>query len=285
LHSFLSYKKEASWTHDLSILFVFQNIAFASFLGFTLVQICFALLARSEAMMADCAAMSVDAVTYLFNYCAERLKHRKLTEKEKALPHDVLHRRRKLHRLYLELFPPLLSVATLLIVTVISLKQAISTLLEVPDDEEGGPDVMIMLVFSALNLVLDAVNVTCFSRADQAQGLPTTVFQHHPNSAEGSEISTELTGLLVDQPKNQKDGTSSYYDAADAESDTVETTDEDEASQDSEGHLNLNMCSAWTVRYFFSQPCVSQKRLSSLTFSFLRPQNISISARTLFVVS
>lgn len=234
--------------------------------------------------MADCAAMSVDAVTYLFNYCAERLKHRKLTEKEKTLPHDVLHRRLKLHRLYLELFPPLLSVTTLLTVTVVSLKQAISTLLEGPDVAGKGPDVMIMLVFSAMNLVLDAVNVTCFARADQAQGLPTTVFQHHPSPTEGSEISAELKGLLG-QPKNQKEGTSSHYDATDSESHTVETTD-DESSQDSEKHLNLNMCSAWTVRYFFSEPFVSRRTLLSLTFSFLSSTKYSsISARTLFVVS
>jgi Co/Zn/Cd efflux system component len=225
-------------------------------LGFTLLQTFFALLARSEAMMADCAAMSVDAVTYLFNYCAETLKHQKLTEKEKALPHDVLHRRRKLYRLYLELFPPLLSVTTLLTVTVVSLKKAISTLLEAPDDEEEGPDVTIMLVFSAMNLVLDAVNVTCFARADQAQGLPTTVFQHHP-IPEGSAISAELT-LLLGQPKNQKEGTFSHYDATDSESHTVDSTD-DEASQDSEGHLNLNMCSAWTVRYFFLN-CICQPK-------------------------
>jgi hypothetical protein len=277
----LPLKQEASSANDIFFC-VFQNIAFASFLGFTLLQTFFTLLARSEAMMADCAAMSVDAVTYLFNYCAERLKHRKLTEKEKALSHDVLHRRLKLHRLYLELFPPLLSVTTLLTVTVVSLKKAMSTLRKGPDDEEEGPDVMIMLVFSAMNLVLDAVNVTCFARADQAQGLPTTVFQHHPNPAEGSEISAELTRLLG-QPK-EKEGTSSQYDATDSESHTVESAD-DESSQDSEGHLNLNMCSAWTVRYFFSKPFGNRKRLLSLTFYFLRPQNISISARTLFVVS
>jgi Co/Zn/Cd efflux system component len=248
-------------------------------LGFTLVQAFFALLARSEAMMADCAAMSVDAVTYLFNYCAERLKHRKMTGEEKALPRDVLHRRRKLHRLYLELFPPLLSVTTLLTVTVISLKKAISTLLEHPDDKKVGPDVMIMLVFSALNLVLDAVNVTCFSRADQAQGLPTTVFQHHHDPPEGSEISAELMGLLG-QSKNQKEGISSHYDAADSESHAVEMTD-DEASQDSEGHLNLNMCSAWTVRYFFPSHLSAEKVFVAHIFFSSSPKYQHICGDTL----
>jgi Co/Zn/Cd efflux system component len=245
-------------------------------LGFTLVQIFFALLARSQAMMADCAAMSVDAVTYLFNYCAERLKHRKLTEKEMALPRDVLYRRRKLHLLYLELFPPLLSVTTLLTVTVVSLKQAISTLLEGPDDKTEVPDVTIMLVFSASNLVLDAVNVTCFARADQAQGLPTTMFEYHPNPAEGCETSTELAGLL-DQSKNQKEGSSSHYDAMDAEAHTVKTTDDEASSQDSRGHLNLNMCSAWTVRHFFPEPFVNQNvccRAYILFSSFTKYQHI-----------
>mmetsp|Transcript_18139 Transcript_18139/g.20670 ORF Transcript_18139/g.20670 Transcript_18139/m.20670 type:complete len:120 (+) Transcript_18139:136-495(+) len=51
------------------------NIAFFSFLFFVLFQAFFAVLARSQAMLADCMAMSVDAFTYLFNLVAERLKY------------------------------------------------------------------------------------------------------------------------------------------------------------------------------------------------------------------
>jgi Co/Zn/Cd efflux system component len=220
-----------------------QNVAFATFLVFTLVQFVFALTARSEAMLADCAAMSVDAVTYLFNFGAERLKHRDDTEEEKLLPPDVLHRRRKLQRLYLELFPPLISVVTLLAVTVMALRKAIETILEDDRDIENPPDVMIMLVFSALNLLLDAVNVTCFARAEQAHvmGLPTVVMQHHERGS-----STEMTGLLKKHDESN-DATASY---SATEAEMSSNADDDEDSTTSH-ELNLNMCSAWTVGCHF----------------------------------
>jgi Co/Zn/Cd efflux system component len=224
-----------------------QNVAFATFLGFTLVQFVFALAARSEAMLADCAAMSVDAVTYLFNFGAERLKHRDDTEEEKLLPPDVLHRRRKLQRLYLELFPPLISVVTLLAVTVVALRKAIETILKDNRDLENPPDVMIMLVFSALNLLLDAVNVTCFARAEQAHvmGLPTVVMQHHERGS-----STEMTVLLEKHDENN-DATASYS-ATDAEMSSNLSSNEDDDDDSTTSHeLNLNMCSAWTVGSHF----------------------------------
>jgi divalent metal cation (Fe/Co/Zn/Cd) transporter len=205
------------------------------------VQFVFALAARSEAMLADCAAMSVDAVTYLFNYCAERLKHREDNEEEKLLPPDVLHRRRKLQKLYLELFPPLLSVATLAVVTVMALKHAIEIILEDDRDIKNPPDVIIMLVFSALNLLLDMLNVACFARVeDKVVGLD--MFHHH----EQHKTSTEMTGLL-DKNANENDAAASYS-ATDAE--LITLGNEDDISTASH-ELNLNMCSAWTVRSHF----------------------------------
>ena len=168
-------------------------------------------------MMADCAAMYVDVVTYLFNFFAERLKHGYSGMSARQL---------RLRRLYLELVPPFISVTTLLVVTILALRQAFDTLaLDEEPDEEDAPDVFIMLVFSALNLLLDVLNVSCFARVHQAIGLGPSQDGHnvhHSHHHEDSEA-TENTPLV--------------------------SSDEDESVESEEsGSLNLNMCSAWTVR-------------------------------------
>jgi len=148
--------------------------------------------------------MMVDVVTYLFNFLAERHKH----------GHPGMSARQlRLHRLYLELIPPLISVTTLITVTVMALSEAFKTLVNKDDTPEGQPDLGIMLLFSALNLLLDILNVHCFARVDQAVGLPSSLTPAH-----------EATPLLSRQN-------------SDAES---------EESTGATGVLNLNMCSAWT---------------------------------------
>mmetsp|Transcript_5322 Transcript_5322/g.7528 ORF Transcript_5322/g.7528 Transcript_5322/m.7528 type:complete len:405 (-) Transcript_5322:1-1215(-) len=149
------------------------NVAFISFLGFTILQTIFALIAKSQAMLTDSEAMAVDALTYLFNLLAEHLKHKPYSEEEKKLSPSVRHHQRKLKRLYLELIPPLLSCATLLTVTGFALREAFTTLLGETLDDEDQPDLQLMLFFSGLNLLLDVVNVFCFAKADQAIGLPS----------------------------------------------------------------------------------------------------------------
>jgi hypothetical protein len=127
------------------------HFAFSSFLVFVLFQAVFAYcVAHSQSMMADSEAMSVDALTYLFNSCAERIKNRNNSvnaarcsdtaeeEEEDAAnttERDVLRRQRReqrkqreLQRLYLELIPPLLSVVTLIAVTVVTVREALRTL-------------------------------------------------------------------------------------------------------------------------------------------------------------
>ena len=49
------------------------NVAFFSFVSFLILQAVFAIIAHSQSMLADCEAMGVDALTYLFNLLAERL--------------------------------------------------------------------------------------------------------------------------------------------------------------------------------------------------------------------
>ncbi len=205
--------------------------------------------------MADCAAMAVDAVTYLFNYCAERSKNREISHEEKLLDRDVLYRQRKLLRLYLELIPPLISVTTLLAVTIISLKQAIDVLV---DDHplDNPPDVIIMVVFSALNLLLDAINVRCFARAEHHfVGIPSAINEHGHDQ---EETQTELTGLV----KKNDDGNDSttYAGVSQAETSLALSEDEDDDRSSASLHpLNLNMCSAWTVSTGYSNVSASEQ--------------------------
>jgi len=201
------------------------GVAFFSFLGFTILQTGFAITAKSQAMLADSEAMFVDAGTYLFNMVAERLKHRAFSEKELAMTPEERQFTRRLHRLYLELIPPFISVTTLLAVTVTTLLDSISTLLSTtPHSTDDDPDLAIMLLFSSLNLILDMVNVTCFARVDQAVLTPLNFKElenHH-----------EVSPLLV-------------QDQAETESETNTIPESDEVSEDS-SLINLNMCSAWT---------------------------------------
>ena len=64
---------------DLTLLTLSRGerklVAFVSFLTFAMVQLVVALIAKSEAMIGDCAAMAVDVMTYGFNLFAERKKH------------------------------------------------------------------------------------------------------------------------------------------------------------------------------------------------------------------
>lgn len=147
------------------------NFAFFSFLLFMMTQAFFAVMAKSESMLADSMAMSVDAFTYLFNLVAERLKHRSSSQYEN-LSVEEAKRRKKILRLYLEFFPPMISVTTLIIVSFNALMEAVHTLIDPPmlrlgkgeDISQEEPDVKIMIFFSALNLGLDVMNVLCFAR-------------------------------------------------------------------------------------------------------------------------
>ena len=196
-------------------------------------------------MLADSEAMFVDALTYLFNLLAERLKHRAYIEKEKRMPADVRHYRRRLTRLYLELIPPFISVSTLVVVTIFALRDSMSVLLgDYPTDPGDQPDINIMMIFSAVNLALDVVNVMCFARADQAVGLQTREHMyeaHHHPAVEAQGSPPERT------PLTSTYGGQAYSRTGDTDS---ETNFSDDTSQVSSGHnpLNLNMCSAWMVR-------------------------------------
>ena len=172
-------------------------------------------------MLADSEAMFIDAGTYLCNMLAERLKTREYTAAELRLPVSVRLHQRKLQKLYLELFPPLLSVAALLTVTFTTLKSSVITLIS--DGQDVNPDLSIMLFFSTVNLILDAVNVLYFAKANQAILTPINFEK---------EIAANETTPLKERPTN----------FSETQNSTI--ADDDELSDDSP--VNLNMCSAWT---------------------------------------
>lgn len=179
----------------------------------------FAVAAHSQSMMTDCAAMYVDVLSYLVNFLAERLKH---GQTEKSIKET------RLRRLYLELVPPLVSVATLVGVTIVSLQEACEVLLNLDkNQDESSPDLVLMLLFSGLNLLLDFVNVSCFARVDQAVGI-------------GLGQKCEENVHVHSQKRDHKHSTTPSEDTpliAKEDDDTSEYSDEEHQG------LNLNMCS------------------------------------------
>jgi Co/Zn/Cd efflux system component len=253
-------------------------VAFFSFIGFALVEIVAAIIAKSQSMLADSEAMIVDAMTYLFNLAAERLKNRPFTEQELQLPALVRDYHRKKLRLYLELIPPLISVITLLVLTFYVTRDAMDTLMA-PETEdsisnEEEPSVKLMLVFSALNLALDIVNVTFFSKLKGGLGFSSLKSGGNKGSKEqiidtAEKSSGEKSRLLLNESGefrayssvSRKSQTQTFKDdtggnllplsvgmesGSDVDWDIEKSgTGDEEEEESTKG--NLNMCSAFTV--------------------------------------
>jgi Co/Zn/Cd efflux system component len=159
--------------------------AFFSFMMFALTQLVFAFVAGSEAMMGDSAAMIVDSMTYLFNWIAERRKNRfdQLND-DSSLPVGadaitaarIRERSKRKLVLQMEIFVPLISVTTLVMVTIFVTKKAVGVLLldmHRGRDEQRMPNIHLMLAFSIFNLALDGLNVFCFARSKHLMGYAT----------------------------------------------------------------------------------------------------------------
>jgi hypothetical protein len=232
------------------------NVAFFSFVGFMAVQAVFALIANSQAMLADSEAMSVDAFTYLFNLWAERIKNKPISEHEFGVSLDLLHHQKELRRLYLELIPPAISVATLMMVTVYTLKDSINTIHGAESEEEDEVvDIKIMLFFSGLNLLLDVVNVTCFARAESAFGLDSV---RRGSVALSAKIRQSLRPSLSNHRSLQENHANESSTLLPLEGGKLElevktatltkaTSFGSLVSEQPRDSVNLNMCSAWTV--------------------------------------
>jgi Co/Zn/Cd efflux system component len=199
-------------------------------------------------------------MTYLFNYGAERMKHKLEygSNDDDNSPNGNDEDKRELQRLLLELIPPSISASTLTIVTIMTMKQSIKIILS-DTSKENPPDITIMLIFSALNLALDAMNVIEFSRVDHVVLSMTNVHHQHSHHFHRShremveESITEVTELL----KGSQIG-----------------NDNDDISKcSSEADLNLNMCSAWT--HIAADTLRSISVLVAASFSALFPQYLS----------
>ncbi len=229
-------------------------------MGFAALQTAGAVIAQSEAMLGDSAAMAVDSLAYGFNLYAEREKNKdkdgiqdqssedgigmvdnvielsSLDEKNtttcddsegeverKRLEQQFLKRRRHLH---LEIVPPLMSVSILIILTIIVLHNSVQKLIldaHRDESEQTEPNLEIMVAFSSVNLVVDLFNVTCFARAKHLMGYNTT--EQSDTEQEYGEISDdEISAGLND--------------------DYIESGIDPEETE--EGEVNLNMCSAYT---------------------------------------
>lgn len=259
-----------------------QNVAFYSFAIFALGQMFVAIfIARSQAMVGDSSAMVIDSLTYLFNSYAEKIKNISLQETEDESLTESDKEMKKLERtrqrLWLEILPPMCSVMTLIGLTIYIILDAWNTLsereYEVGEDNDfssdesstpsstSQPDIGVMFLFSALNLVLDVLNVTCFARAKHAFGFAVIDEDRHRymlaydgslhnQYADSMRVRSEIDLSGLDDGLNCKD-VENYSSISD--DNVVGTTNlqiSDERNKFPE--VNLNMCSAYTVSPFSS---------------------------------
>lgn len=257
------------------------NFAFFSFVGFVTFQGLFALTAKSESMLADSEAMSVDALTYFFNLVAERIKNAPYSERELSMSSEARDFQRELRRLYLELIPPAISVTTLIVVTMMTLRDAIATLqLDQEDGTAEDVSLSIMLIFSGANLLLDVVNVTCFARVNSAFGLEIV---RRDSIAIQESIRTrdwdpELYGI-TERSLLLRSGTEDSL--PDSDNDANSDRNNEYSGFSSGAMINLNMCSAWTVRYTIAlcelTICLKYM-LANVHVTFLPPYSLSSTA-------
>lgn len=246
-------------------------MAFVSFLTFATVQFLVALIAKSEAMIGDCAAMAVDVMTYGFNLVAERKKHEDYETapvletldidlsaassggENNTATHEVgrvqleRHLQSKRRQLHLELVPPVMSVSFLLIVTGFVLHESIHTLIldsHRNETEQSNPNLVLMMTFSSLNLLLDVINVMCFARAKHLMGYNTE--EKKKKGFQNYNVIDNSEGLIeygFDDAAEINDA--EHHD----DSSKISTFNEGVISEEHEedDRVNLNMCSAYTV--------------------------------------
>jgi Co/Zn/Cd efflux system component len=254
--------------------------AFVSFLCFAMTQISFAFIAGSVAMLGDSAAMIVDSMTYGFNWLAERKKRQydiqqgeeeaaaasasrsnegyNIAEEEAAsaaaAEMALVVRKRDKRKMVLkwETIPPVISVITLIVVTVLVIEKSTQALHRDKRDHgsanpQNGPNVNLMLIFSLVNLVLDAVNVMCFARAKHLMGYST-------------KVNPEMYLKSIRIAENDSGSIDEELGTRDAAVDINRTHVEDLSARptlgrrtNDQGHhdhqhetANLNMCSAYT---------------------------------------
>lgn len=248
---------------------------------FSVCQTIAAVIAGSEAMMGDSAAMLVDALTYLFNLIAERKKktyilvqqqeQRRCTSDHPEHAQKLRVLKYKRYLLQLELISPFLSVSTLLVVIGFVLHKAIKVLvLDATRDtsEQANPNTHIMMLFSVLNLLLDGLNIFCFAKAKHALGYNTEEEPDRPRHSRRQKASFKP---LINRDKLDP-GIHSHRGDDSSNSLTLDSIVpmeieecRSEVDMDDDEHTNLNMCSAYTVRLKKSQ--LGQTALQTKAYS------------------
>lgn len=175
-------------------------------------------------MLGDSAAMMVDSLTYLFNYIAERRKRTFASELV-----DIRKRQRSKRKLILqlEIIPPIISVTVLVAVTIVVTGNAVEVL-TTPERAETMPDLALMMLFSVFNLVLDVINVVCFSKSNENIGLRPT--QNHGGA---EHVVSNGYDRVIEQDKE-------HHDKKNVNNNNIVDDEEDDDNP------NLNMCSAFT---------------------------------------
>jgi len=263
------------------------NVAFYSFAVFALGQMFVAvIIAKSQAMIGDSSAMIVDSLTYLFNSYSEKIKNKSLQENDDESLSDaekeMLRLGRTRQRLWLEILPPLCSVMTLILVTIYIIIDALNILAELENlvGEDDGtstndePDIGIMFFFSALNMGLDILNVTCFARAKHAFGFAVIDKDRHRymlaydgslhnQLADSMRVRSEvdLSGMGSDDHSSRENYCSISKD------NIVQPPLRVIEEEDKPREVNLNMCSAYT--HVFADTLRSTAVLLAAGFSYV----------------
>ena len=245
-------------------------IAFFTFMSFSVTQLYFAFRAQSEAMKGDSAAMMVDSLTYLFNFCAERAKHNvelplrdTLTQSTsiKVLSKHQQERNKRKRVLQLEILPPLISVTTLLIVTAVVLRDSLRVIWwdlaaqhSLNYHVQGDPNIELMLMFALINLGLDVVNFGCFARASHLFGYDTSDIagserhahthrsllpQHGSGDDDNNNNNNNNYALNASEWRHEMDEMNGDSGHDDEEYDDDE--EDSEGEDDHRPHANLNM--------------------------------------------
>lgn len=228
-------------THDSRLALLYSCFgkctAFVSFMTFSILQMIAAIVAGSEALVGDSAAMMVDALTYLLNWYAERQKRAYSHILQDGCDNDMVVLKVRKYHLQLELLPPLVSVTTLVTVIGLVLRNAIRILLlDAKRDVslQSDPNVNLMLLCSIFNLLLDILNVFCFAKAKHALGYDTGVHNHEPVQ---EQLHLKSAQRLLDDDET-----------GDRQKSSMEPLEIEQDKQEEKEESNLNMCSAYTVR-------------------------------------
>jgi hypothetical protein len=215
-------------------------------------------------MMADTTAMAVDTCTYAINLLTERLK--------------ATYSPRQ--RLQLEFATPLLSVLVLAGVNVYFIRKASQTVIQHPHlNPSDAPKPKIMLIFSLFNLFLDAVNMTCFARAKAIMGFEVGAIDsaQHQNIEHSDDEKTDLF-LYDNEEIAMEPTTTNHYEVLNNPSLPNDNHVDDDA-------INLNMCSAYTVRYCIVSIRYYKEHYSNKSFLFLTPCNTYLLSKCLYSTS